>query len=200
MSKVCARYGGAATASAASSPRRRSKPEIALSRRPATPVNWPIWSPGMGRKCAPSGSDVTDEEEGKAAVQTAVETFGRIDVLVNNAGYGDLRPFEQRRHPRISASWSKPACSASSTSRGRFSHSCAGSAADTSSRFPQSGGRMAFPANASYFAAKWGVGGFTEGVALEVAPFGIKVTALEPGGMRTNFVQDGQQGTARDMA
>lgn len=46
---------------------------------------------------------------------------------------------------------------------------------------------MAFPVNTPYYAAKWGVGGFTEGIALEVAPFGVKVTALEPGGMRTNF-------------
>jgi len=41
--------------------------------------------------------------------------------------------------------------------------------------------------NAAYFASKWGVGGFTEGVALETAPFGVKLTALEPGAMRTNW-------------
>jgi len=49
------------------------------------------------------------------------------------------------------------------------------------------GGRTAFPGNAAYFASKWAVGGFTEGLAQETAPFGVKVTALEPGGMRTNW-------------
>ena len=49
------------------------------------------------------------------------------------------------------------------------------------------GGRTAFPGNAAYFASKWAVGGFTESLALETAPFGVKVTALEPGAMRTNW-------------
>jgi len=49
------------------------------------------------------------------------------------------------------------------------------------------GGRLATPGSASYHAAKWAVGGFTEAVALEVASFGVKVCALEPGGMRTNW-------------
>jgi len=49
------------------------------------------------------------------------------------------------------------------------------------------GGRLARPGSAGYHAAKWAVGGFTESVAQEVAPFGVKVCALEPGGMRTNW-------------
>jgi NAD(P)-dependent dehydrogenase (short-subunit alcohol dehydrogenase family) len=49
------------------------------------------------------------------------------------------------------------------------------------------GGRLATPGSASYHASKWAVGGFTEAVALEVASFGVRVCALEPGGMRTNW-------------
>jgi NAD(P)-dependent dehydrogenase (short-subunit alcohol dehydrogenase family) len=49
------------------------------------------------------------------------------------------------------------------------------------------GGRLARPGSAGYHAAKWAVGGFTEALAQEVAPFGVKVCALEPGGMRTNW-------------
>jgi hypothetical protein len=49
------------------------------------------------------------------------------------------------------------------------------------------GGRLARPGSAAYHAAKWAVGGFTESIAQEVAPFGVKVCALEPGGMRTNW-------------
>jgi NAD(P)-dependent dehydrogenase (short-subunit alcohol dehydrogenase family) len=49
------------------------------------------------------------------------------------------------------------------------------------------GGRLALPGSTAYHAAKWAVGGFTESLAQEVAPFGVKVCALEPGGMRTNW-------------
>jgi NAD(P)-dependent dehydrogenase (short-subunit alcohol dehydrogenase family) len=49
------------------------------------------------------------------------------------------------------------------------------------------GGRLAVPGNSPYHAAKWAVGGFTESLAKEVAPFGVKVCALEPGGIRTNW-------------
>jgi NAD(P)-dependent dehydrogenase (short-subunit alcohol dehydrogenase family) len=49
------------------------------------------------------------------------------------------------------------------------------------------GGRLGIPGNAAYHAAKWAVGGFTESVAAELAPFGVKVCALEPGGMRTDW-------------
>jgi NAD(P)-dependent dehydrogenase (short-subunit alcohol dehydrogenase family) len=49
------------------------------------------------------------------------------------------------------------------------------------------GGRIAVPGNTPYHAAKWAVGGFTESLAKEVAPFGVRVCALEPGGMRTNW-------------
>src|SRR5262249_36191157 len=49
------------------------------------------------------------------------------------------------------------------------------------------GGRLALPGNTPYHAAKWAVGGFTESLAQEAAPYGVKVCALEPGGMRTNW-------------
>ncbi len=49
------------------------------------------------------------------------------------------------------------------------------------------GGRLALPGSSAYHAAKWAVGGVTESLAQEVAPFGVKVCALEPGGMRTNW-------------
>jgi NAD(P)-dependent dehydrogenase (short-subunit alcohol dehydrogenase family) len=57
------------------------------------------------------------------------------------------------------------------------------------------GGRLARPGSAGYHAAKWAVGGFTESVAQEVAPFGVKVCALEPGGMRTNWGARANQDT-----
>jgi NAD(P)-dependent dehydrogenase (short-subunit alcohol dehydrogenase family) len=130
--------------------------------------------------------DVTIEEEGRAAVQAAVDTFGRLDVLVNNAGYGDTRPFEQV--PTDEFRKLVETCffgvvnltrAALPVMRGQRS----GHIIQISSL----GGRTAFPGNAAYFASKWAVGGFTEGLALETSPFGVKVTALEPGAMRTNW-------------
>jgi NAD(P)-dependent dehydrogenase (short-subunit alcohol dehydrogenase family) len=130
--------------------------------------------------------DVTNEEEGKAAVQAAVETFGRLDVLVNNAGYGDNRPFEQM--PAAAFRDLVETCLFGVVNLTRAAlpvmrRQRSGHIIQISSL----GGRTAFPGNAAYYASKWGVGGFTEGIALETAPFGVKVTALEPGAMRTSW-------------
>src|SRR5467141_4148497 len=57
------------------------------------------------------------------------------------------------------------------------------------------GGRLARPGNAGYHAAKWAVGGFTESLAQEVAPFGVRMCALEPGGIRTNWGARANQNT-----
>ena len=55
------------------------------------------------------------------------------------------------------------------------------------------GGRHAVPGNTPYHAAKWAVGGFSDSLAIEVAPFGVKVCTLEPGGIRTNWARRAAQ-------
>src|SRR5512138_2490479 len=130
--------------------------------------------------------DVTMEEEGMAAVQAAVETFGRLDVVVNNAGYGDARPFEQvpsAEFRRLVETCLFGVVNLTRAALPVMRKQRSGHIIQISSL----GGRTAFPGNAAYFASKWAVGGFTEGIALETAPFGVKVTALEPGAMRTNW-------------
>jgi len=62
------------------------------------------------------------------------------------------------------------------------------------------GGRVTRPGSTPYHAAKWAVGGFTESLAKEVAPFGVKVCALEPGGMRTNWGSRANQNTPELLA
>src|SRR5438105_11845868 len=57
------------------------------------------------------------------------------------------------------------------------------------------GGRLTRPGSTPYHAAKWAVGGFTESHAQELSPFGVKVCALEPGGMRTNWGDRANQDT-----
>lgn len=132
--------------------------------------------------------DVTNEAEGIAAVRLAVQEFGRLDVLINNAGYGDTRPFEQVPSTAFRSLVETCFFGVVNLTRAALPvmrQQRSGHILQISSL----GGRTAFPGNAAYFAAKWAVGGFTEAVALETAHLGIKITALEPGAMRTNWGQ-----------
>ncbi len=139
-----------------------------------------------GEQVSTASLDVSDEAAAQAAVASAVDVFGRLDVLVNNAGYGDTAPFEQVSSQRFRAVIETNFFGVVSMTRAAIPvmrQQKSGCILQISSI----GGRLATPGNASYHAAKWAVGGFTEAVALEVASFGIKVCALEPGGMRTNW-------------
>jgi NAD(P)-dependent dehydrogenase (short-subunit alcohol dehydrogenase family) len=130
--------------------------------------------------------DVADEDAAKAAVQVAVGAFGRLDVVVNNAGYGDVAPFEQLSSERFKAVIDTNFYGVVYVTRAAIPimrKQKSGYILQISSV----GGRLALPGSTPYHAAKWAVGGFTESLAREVAPFGVKVCALEPGGMRTNW-------------
>ena len=130
--------------------------------------------------------DVTDETLAYAAVQAALDAFGRLDVVVNNAGYADVAPFEQLTSERFKAVIDTNFYGVVNVSRAALPvmrKQKSGCMLQISSV----GGRFANPGAAAYHAAKWAVGGFTEALAKEVAPFGVKVCALEPGAMRTNF-------------
>ena len=130
--------------------------------------------------------DVVDESAAQAAVQMAVAAFGRLDVVVNNAGYGDIAPFEQLSSERFKAVVDTNFYGVVNVSRAAIPimrKQKSGCILQISSV----GGRLARPGSSPYHAAKWAVGGFTESLAQEAAPFGVKVCALEPGGMRTNW-------------
>jgi NAD(P)-dependent dehydrogenase (short-subunit alcohol dehydrogenase family) len=139
-----------------------------------------------GEKIRTVTLDVTDEREAHAAVQIAAEAFGRLDVVVNNAGYGDIAPFEQMSSDRFKAVVDTNfygvvnVCRAAIPIMRTQRSGCI-------LQISSVGGRVTRPGNSPYHAAKWAVGGFTESLAQEVAPFGVKVCALEPGGMRTNW-------------
>src|SRR6516165_8702929 len=130
--------------------------------------------------------DVVDESAAHAAVQVAVDAFGRLDVVVNNAGYGDVAPFEQLSSERFKAVIDTNFYGVVNVTRAALPimrKQKSGCILQISSL----GGRLALPGSTAYHAAKWAVGGFTESLAQELAPFGVKVCALEPGGMRTNW-------------
>src|SRR5215467_3401806 len=138
--------------------------------------------------------DVVDETAASAAVQLAVSSFGRLDVLVNNAGFGDIAPFEQLSPERFKALIDTNFYGVVYTTRAALPimrKQRSGCILQISSV----GGRLALPGSTGYHAAKWAVGGFTEALAQETAPFGVKVCALEPGGMRTNWGTRAFEGT-----
>jgi NAD(P)-dependent dehydrogenase (short-subunit alcohol dehydrogenase family) len=130
--------------------------------------------------------DVADEAAAYAAVQVALDAFGRLDVVVNNAGYGDIAPFEQLSSARFKAVVDTNFYGVVNVTRAAIAimrKQKSGCILQISSV----GGRLARPGNSPYHAAKWAVGGFTESLAKEVAPFGVKVCAVEPAGIRTNW-------------
>jgi NAD(P)-dependent dehydrogenase (short-subunit alcohol dehydrogenase family) len=141
-----------------------------------------------GEWVKPATLEVRDEAAAKAAVQLAVDTFGRLDVLVNNAGYGQFAPFEQMSAEDFQAVVDTCFYGVVYTTRAAIPvmrRQKSGHIFQVSSV----GGRLAVPGNTPYHAAKWAVGGFSDSLAMEVAPFGVKICTLEPGGIRTNWAR-----------
>ena len=141
-----------------------------------------------GERVKPVTLEVRDEAAAKAAVKLAVDTFGRLDVLVNNAGYGQIAPFEQMSTEDFQAVVDTCFYGVVYTTRAAvpvMRKQKSGHIFQVSSV----GGRLAVPGNTPYHAAKWAVGGFSDSLGLEVAPFGVKVCTLEPGGIRTNWAR-----------
>ena len=130
--------------------------------------------------------DVTKPDQVRATVEVAEERFGAIDVLVNNAGYGYVGAIEEGEDANVRAmfetnifgTWNMiKAVLPGMRKRGH------GHVVNMSSV----GGITTFPAVGFYHMAKFAVEGLSETLAKEVAPFGIGVTIVEPGGFRTDF-------------
>src|SRR6202020_848447 len=139
-----------------------------------------------GERVKSVGLEVRDEAAAKAAVQLAVDSFGRLDVLVNNAGYGQIAPFEQMSGEDFQVVVDTCFYGVVYTTRASIPvmrKQRSGHIFQVSSV----GGRIAVPGNTPYHAAKWAVGGFSDSLAMEVAPFGVKICTLEPGGIQTNW-------------
>jgi NAD(P)-dependent dehydrogenase (short-subunit alcohol dehydrogenase family) len=140
----------------------------------------------FGDRILPLRLDVTDRAADFAAVKTAYEHFGQLDVIVNNAGYGLFGAIEEvsevEARAQIEANlfgalWVTQAALPYLRSQG------SGHILQVSSI----GGIGAFPVLGLYHASKWGLEGFSEALSQEVAPFGIKVTTIEPGGFDTDW-------------
>jgi NAD(P)-dependent dehydrogenase (short-subunit alcohol dehydrogenase family) len=139
--------------------------------------------------------DVTDEGAAAAAIKTAVDAFGRLDVLVNNAGYGDVGAIEDTSLAEIRAQIETNLFGVIVVTKAAIPLMRAQGAGHII-QISSVGGRVGALGRAPYSAAKWGVEGFSESLAKEVGPLGVKVTIIEPGGFRTDFA--GSSTTIRD--
>ncbi len=130
--------------------------------------------------------DVTDEPAARAAVQAALTKFGRIDVVVNNAGYGNVNTIEDSEIGDIRAQIETNLFGTIHVTKAALP-ALRQQGSGHFIQFSSIAGRIGPAGRAAYAAAKWGVEGFSESLAKEVGPFGVKVTLIEPGGFRTDF-------------
>lgn len=130
--------------------------------------------------------DVTDSNAITAAVAAAEERFGRIDVLVNNAGYGYQSSIEEGEEDEIRAQFDANVFGLFAMTRavlpGMREHRSGAIVNITSVA-----GLVGFPSSGYYAASKHAVEGFSDALAAEVAPLGISVTCVEPGPFRTDW-------------
>jgi len=139
---------------------------------------------------APLDVDVAGAAE--AAVQAAVERFGRIDVLVNNAGYGVVGALEETPDAELRALMNTNFFGAMAVTRAALPVLRAqksGAIVNISSL----GGQLSFSGFSAYSASKFALEGASEALAQEVAPFGIKVLIVEPGQFRTQLAGSGMR-------
>ncbi len=130
--------------------------------------------------------DVTDTPGIREVVDRSFAALGRIDMVVSNAGYGLFGAAEELTDAQVEHIVATNLVGSIALIRATLPHLRAqggGRIIQVSSY----GGQVAFPGNSLYHATKWGIEGFCESVAQEVAPFGIGITIVEPGGARTAF-------------
>jgi NAD(P)-dependent dehydrogenase (short-subunit alcohol dehydrogenase family) len=152
-----------------------------------------------GDQFLPLQLDVTDREADFAAVAAVTQQFGRLDVVINNAGYGHFGTIEELTEQEVRAQletnffgalWVTQAALPIMRAQG------AGHIIQVSSI----GGISAFPTVGAYHASKWALEGFSQALSLEVAEFGIKVTLVEPGGFSTDWAGPSAKRSAENPA
>jgi len=132
------------------------------------------------------GLDVTRPDQVRAALDAAFARFGRLDVLVNNAGYGVQSAVEETDEATMRAMFEVNLFGMVDIIRAALPRLRAQGSGHIVN-FASVGGRVSGPLVALYSASKFAVEGLSEGLAAEVAPFGIRVTAVEPGAFATRF-------------
>ena len=130
--------------------------------------------------------DVTDYAAATKIAQQAYQHFGRIDIVVNNAGYADVGSIEDTSIESFRAQVETNFYGVANVSKA-FTPLLREQGSGHIFQVSSLGGRLGSPGLSAYQSAKWAVGGFSTCLAAELAPLNIKVTVLEPGAMRTDW-------------
>lgn len=133
--------------------------------------------------------EVTDSDSIQAAVRQGIERFGKIDVLVNNAGFGVFGPLEATSLEKISEQFNTNVFGLLETTKAilpKFRANHDGMIINVSSV----GGKITFPLGTLYHGTKFAVEGISEALSFELAEIGVKVKIIEPGAIKTSFKFD----------
>lgn len=136
----------------------------------------------------PLAVDLKSEASVKAAVDATIQQFGRIDVLVNNAGYGQIGSLEELSDAEARANFDVNVFGLLNVSRAILPHLRAQQSGHIFNISSIGGFFGTFPGFGIYCATKFAVDGLSESLAAEVKPFGINVTIVSPGYFRTDFL------------
>lgn len=131
--------------------------------------------------------DVTAPEQVRAAIEATVERFGRIDVVVNNAGRPLMGALEEMTDEQIRDQFELNVFGTIDVIRAALP-TLRAQRSGTIVNLSSMGGVIGFPASSMYNASKFAVEGLTAGLRQDLAPLGISVMAIEPGAFRTNFL------------
>ncbi|HEY0777119.1 MAG TPA: SDR family NAD(P)-dependent oxidoreductase [Gemmatirosa sp.] len=156
---------------------------VATARRPADLADLVAT---YGERVRAVALDVTDPAAARAAVAVATAAFGRLDVVVNNAGYANVNAIEDVTEDDFRAQLETDFFGVVHVTRAALPVLRAQGTGHII-QISSIGGRGGSPGLGAYQSAKWAVGGFSEVLAKEVGPLGIRVTIAEPGGMRTDW-------------
>ncbi len=141
--------------------------------------------------------DVTDVDSIKSAIAETLEKFGRIDAIVNNAGYGLVGAFEAATPEQIEKQFQTNVFGTMHVCREIlpvFREQKKGIIVNVASV----GGRITFPFYSLYHATKWAVEGFSESLQYEIEQFNIRVKIIEPGPIKTDFYNRSQDLTRKE--
>ena len=130
--------------------------------------------------------DVTDRRQARQVVDAAFDALGTIDVVVNNAGFGVFASVEEATDEQIERVIDTNLLGSIHVIRAALPH-LRRQGRGRILQVSTSGGQTTYPNFSYYHASKWGIEGFCETVAQEIAPFGIDLTIVEPGATPTGF-------------
>jgi NAD(P)-dependent dehydrogenase (short-subunit alcohol dehydrogenase family) len=152
-----------------------------------TPQSIPREPSGQDNRLFPIALDVTDAAAIETAVRDVAHQFGRIDVLINNAGYGQLGAFEEIPRKMLAQQFATNVFGVFDVTRAILPIMRAQRSGHIIT-ISSIAGITGFEGSSVYCATKHAVSGWSEALAREIEPFGIKVTCVYPGRFRTDFL------------